>query len=78
VLRAQWRWHVPVFRESDSYPYGGGTSQATDSGTWTASETRLTAQSRLRGTIVYALEKRNHLKNNHPLLMLNGQAFVTF
>ena len=65
--------------ESDSYnPNGGSTSQSADSGTWTATETTLTANSRSRGTIVYAIEKRNHPKTGDPMLVLNGQAFVTF
>jgi hypothetical protein len=65
--------------ESDSYnPYGGATSQSADSGTWTATETTITAHSRTKGTQVYTLEKRNHPKNGDPMLVLNGQAFVTY
>ena len=63
---------------SDSYnPYGGATSQTSDSGTWTATETKFTANSRLRGTIVFSLEKRNHPKNRDPMIVLNRQAYVT-
>src|SRR5262249_8640272 len=65
--------------ESDSYnPYGGATSQSADSGTWTATETTLTANSTRRGPTVYELEKRNHPKTGDPMLILNGQAFVTY
>jgi len=65
--------------QSDSYnPYGGATSQTADSGTWTATETTLTAHSRLKGTIVFTLDKRNHPKTGDPMLVLDGQAFVTY
>jgi hypothetical protein len=64
---------------TDSYnPFGGSTSQSADSGTWTATETALTAHSRSGKTTVYALEKRNHPKNKDPMLVLNGQTFVTY
>ena len=64
---------------SDSYnPYGGVTTQSADSGTWTATETTLTAHSRSGKTIVYTLEKRNHPKNKDPMIVLNGQTFVTY
>jgi hypothetical protein len=64
---------------SDNYnPYGGATTQSADSGTWTATETTLTAHSRSGKTTVYALEKRNHPKNKDPMIVLNGQTFVTY
>ena len=67
------------YAETDSYgKYGGATSQSSDRGTWTATETTITARS-ARGTVTtYTLEKRNHPKNNDPMLLLDGQAFVTF
>ena len=66
--------------ETDSYnPFGGATSQSGDSGTWTATETTLTANSRSGRTTVYTLEKRNHPKNTRdPMIVLNGQPYVTF
>ena len=65
--------------EADSYnPYGGATSQSSDAGTWTATETTLTATSRAGGTKVFRLEKRNHPKTGDPMLVLDGQPFVTF
>jgi hypothetical protein len=64
---------------ADSYnPYGGAASQSADSGVWTATETTLTARSRSGKTTVYTLEKRNHPKNKDPMIVLNGQTFVTF
>lgn len=68
------------FGESDSYnPNGGATSNSWDEGTWTATETSITANSRVKGTTTtYRLEKRNHPKNvNDPMIVLDGQAFVT-
>jgi hypothetical protein len=48
---------------TDSYnPNGGATSESSDAGTWTATDTTLTAHSRSGKTTVYTLEKRNHPK----------------
>lgn len=67
------------FGETDSYnPLGGSTSNSSDEGTWTATETTITANSRFKPPVTYRLEKRNHPKNvNDPMLVLDGQAFVT-
>ncbi len=67
------------FGETDSYnPNGGATSNSSDAGTWTATETTITANSRFKPPVTYRLEKRNHPKNvNDPMLVLDGQAFVT-
>lgn len=64
---------------TDSYnPNGGATSESHDAGTWTATETTITANSRSKGPTTYRLEKRNHPQNgNDPMLVLDGQAFVT-
>jgi len=65
--------------ETDSYnPYGGAATQQGDSGSWTATETTFTARSRTRGTTVYTLQKRNHPKTGDPMLVLNGQPYVTY
>jgi hypothetical protein len=67
------------YGESDSYnPNGGTASQSSDSGTWTATETTLTTHSSAKGTQVFTLEKRNHPKNGDPMLVVNGQPFVTY
>jgi len=64
---------------SDSYnPNGGVASQSSDSGTWTATETTLTAHSRVHGTVVHRLEKRNHPKTGDPMLVVDGDPFVTY
>ncbi len=65
--------------ESDSYgPNGGATTQSVDRGTWTATDSTLTARSAGGRVVTYALQKRNHPKNNDPMLVLDGKAFVTF
>jgi len=53
-------------------------SQSSDRGAWTATETSITARSAGGRITTYVLEKRNHPKNNDPMLVLDGQAFVTF
>jgi hypothetical protein len=58
--------------------YGGTASQSNDSGTWTATDTRMNVSSRAAGTLSYQLEKRNHPKNtSDPMLCLDGKCFVT-
>jgi hypothetical protein len=66
--------------ETDSYnPNGGVTSQTSDSGTWTAAEGSITANSRLRGgAVTFRLERRNHPKTGDPMIVLDGDAYVTF
>lgn len=64
---------------ADTYnPYGGASSQAADSGTWTATESALTTHSRGGKATTYRLEKRNHPKNvRDPMIVLDGQPYVT-
>lgn len=63
---------------SSSGQYGGTASQSDDSGTWQATETQLTARSNSGQVQSYELGRQNHPKNNDPMLLINGQAFVTF
>ncbi|HKP38160.1 MAG TPA: hypothetical protein VJT71_14980 [Pyrinomonadaceae bacterium] len=63
---------------SSSNPYGGTASQSSDSGTWSVSGSTLIANSRTRGRQTYTLEKRNHPKTGDPMLMIDGDAFVTY
>lgn len=63
---------------SSSNPYGGTASEASDSGTWSVSGSTLIANSRARGRVIYTLEKRNHPKTGDPMLMVDGDAFVTY
>lgn len=62
---------------SSSNIYGGSASQSGDRGRWSATANSLTARSDSGKTITYTLEKRNHPKNGDPMLMVDGDAFVT-
>jgi hypothetical protein len=63
---------------SNSNPYGGSHSETNDSGRWSATATTITAQSNSGETNTYSLEKRNHPKTGDPMLIVDGDAFVTF
>lgn len=63
---------------SNSNPYGGSNSQSWDYGRWSATATTLTARSNSGKTTTYTLEKRNHPKNGDPMLMVDGDAFVSY
>jgi hypothetical protein len=63
---------------SSSNPNGGSSSQENDSGRWSATATTITARSNSGQTITYSLEKRNHPKTGDPMLIVDGDAFVTF
>ncbi len=62
---------------SASGPVASSASQESDSGRWTATATTITAQSPTTGTHTYPLEKRNHPKTGDPMLVLDGDAYVT-
>lgn len=63
---------------SNSNIYGGSNSQSWDYGRWSATATTLTARSNSGTTKTYTLEKRNHPKTGYAMLMVDGDAFVTF
>jgi len=63
---------------SNSNAYGGSNSQSWDYGRWSATATTLTAISNSGKTTTYSLERRNHPKTGDPMLMVDGDAFVTF
>lgn len=58
--------------------YGGTSSQSRDSGRWSATANSLTAHSNSGKTTTYSLERRNHPKNGDPMLIVDGDAFVTY
>lgn len=62
---------------STSGAAGGTASQSYDSGRWTANATSITAYSKTNGTVTYTLQKRNHPKTGDPMLIVDGDAFVT-
>jgi len=62
---------------SNSNIYGGSNSSSQDSGRWSATSNSLTARSNSGTTTTYTLERRNHPKTGDPMLMVDGDAFVT-
>ena len=63
---------------SSSGQYGSSASQSSDQGTWTATATTLTANSSRNGKRTYRLEKKNHPKTHDPMLVIEGEAYVTY
>lgn len=63
---------------SSSGPIASSASQESDNGTWTATATTITRNSRNLGTETYPLEKRNHPKTGDPMLVIDGDAYVTY
>lgn len=63
---------------SSSGQYGGTASQSDDAGRWTASGNTLTSTSNTGKVSTYTFDKRNHPKNNDPMLVINGASFVTY
>lgn len=58
--------------------YGGSASQSSDSGTWRLKGNQLYVQSQAEGFKIYSFEKRNHPKNSDPMIVIDGETFVTF
>ncbi|MGI9069322.1 MAG: hypothetical protein ACR2HX_23340 [Pyrinomonadaceae bacterium] len=63
---------------SSSGPVASSASQESDGGKWSVSGNTLTALSRARGTLTFSLQKRNHPKTGDPMILLDGDAFVTY
>jgi hypothetical protein len=66
-------------RSVNTNAYSGGTnSQDSDRGTWSYDGSRIHYTSTMgNGSGSYLLEKRNHPKNNDPMIVLDGQTYVT-
>jgi hypothetical protein len=62
---------------STSGAYGSTAGQSYDTGRWTATRTTLTAHSTKNGKIVYPIELRNHPKTGDPMIVVDGDAYVT-
>lgn len=67
-------------RSVNTNAYSGGTnSQSSDRGTWSYDGSRIYYNSSMgAGSGSYLLEKRNHPKNNDPMIVLDGQTYVTY
>lgn len=63
---------------SSSGEYGSSASQESDYGTWSATPDTITANSQTSGTQTFRLEKLNHPRTNDPMLVLDGEAYVTY
>ena len=57
---------------------GGTNSQSSDRGTWWVQGDRIFYNSQSRGQGSYQLQKRNHPKNGDPMIVLDGETYVTF
>jgi hypothetical protein len=75
-----YEYYSEASRSVNTNAYSGGTnSQSSDRGTWSYDGTRIYYSStRGAGSGSYLLEKRNHPKNNDPMIVLDGQTYVTF
>lgn len=62
---------------STSGAAGSTAGQSYDSGRWTATTTTLTAYSNSQGKTVYPIELRNHPKTGDPMIVVDGDAYVT-
>jgi hypothetical protein len=58
--------------------YGGSNSQSSDRGTWKLEGNRIHVQSQAEGYKVYSFEKRNHPKNGDPMIVIDGDTYVTY
>lgn len=63
--------------QTDAY-WGGTNSSENDQGQWWLTGHQLHYRSAISGkTGTFTLEKRNHPRNNDPMLVLDGEAYVT-
>jgi hypothetical protein len=62
---------------STSGGYGSTAGQGYDSGRWTATRNSITAVSNTNGRTVYPIELRNHPKTGDPMIVVDGDAYVT-
>lgn len=58
--------------------YGGSSSQSSDRGTWRLEGNRIHVQSQAEGYKVYSFEKRNHPKNGDPMIVIDGDTYVSY
>ena len=62
---------------SSSGPYGSTAGDSSDSGTWRLEGAQIVANSRARGPLVLPLILRNHPKTGDPMIIVDGDAYVT-
>jgi len=63
---------------ASSGAFGATASQSDDAGRWVASASTITATSNSGKVQTFNFVKQNHPKSRDPMLVVNGQAFVTY
>lgn len=58
--------------------YAGTSSQSSDRGTWWVQGDRIYYNSQTRGQGSYQLQKQNHPKTGDPMIVLDGEPYVTY
>ncbi len=58
--------------------YGGSTSQNSDQGTWKLNGNTISIVSQNEGAQTLSFQKKNHPKTGDPMIVLDGDAYVTY
>jgi len=81
VLNANGTYEYASERSMDTNTnafYAGTSSQGSDRGTWYVQGDRIYYNSQTTGQGSYQLQKVNHPKNRDPMIVLDGESYVTF
>jgi len=81
VLNANGTYEYASERSMDTNTnafYAGTSSQGSDRGTWWVQGDRVFYNSQTRGQGSYQLQKINHPKTGDPMIVLDGERYVTF
>lgn len=81
VLNANGTYEYASERSMDANTstfYAGTSSQGSDQGTWWVQGDKIFYNSQTRGQGSYQLQKQNHPKTGDPMIVLNGEPYVTF
>ena len=81
VLNANGTYEYASERSMDTNTnafYAGTSSQGSDRGTWYVQGNRIYYNSQTTGKGSYQLQKVNHPKNRDPMIVLDGESYVTF
>lgn len=81
VLNANGTYEYASERSMDTNTntfYAGTSSQGSDRGTWYVQGDRIYYNSQTTGQGSYQLQKMNHPKNRDPMIVLDGETYVTF
>jgi hypothetical protein len=58
--------------------YGGSSSQSADHGTWKLNGNTISVVSASEGAASYSFQKKNHPKTGDPMIVIDGDAYVTY